>query len=162
MIVLSLACAYDHHFEGWFGSVADFEAQLARELVTCPLCANSHIKRMPTAARLNVSKLRGTQVLPAEAGAKADADAAPVAAVAVSNPAANAQGHLLQALQQVLAQTEDVGPRFAEEARRIHYGETEQRAIRGQASPADAVALAEEGIAVLALNLPASLKGTLQ
>ncbi|MGS0756823.1 DUF1178 family protein, partial [Roseateles sp. GG27B] len=72
MIVLNLACAYDHHFEGWFGSAADFEAQLARELVTCPLCANSHIKRMPTAARLNVSKLRGAQVLPAEAGAKAD------------------------------------------------------------------------------------------
>jgi hypothetical protein len=69
---------------------------------------------------------------------------------------------MLQALQQVLAQTEDVGPRFAEEARRIHYGETEQRAIRGQASPADAAALAEEGIPVLALNLPASLKGTLQ
>ncbi len=160
MIVLNLACAHDHHFEGWFGSAADFEAQLARELVTCPLCADSHIKRMPTAARLNVSNLRGTQAVPAEAGAKAET--APVTAVAVSNPPANAQGQMLQALQQVLAQTEDVGPRFAEEARRIHYGETEHRAIRGQASPADAVALAEEGIPVLALNLPASLKGTLQ
>ncbi len=160
MIVLNLACAHDHHFEGWFGSAADFESQLARELVTCPLCADSHIKRMPTAARLNVSKLRGTQAVPAEA--RAGAEAAPVTAGPVSSPASNAQGQMLQALQQVLAQTEDVGPRFAEEARRIHYGETEQRAIRGQASPADAAALAEEGIPVLALNLPASLKGTLQ
>jgi hypothetical protein len=156
MIVLNLACAHDHHFEGWFGSAADFEAQLARELVTCPLCANSHIKRMPTAARLNVSHLRNAQAAPAET------DASAAAAVAVSSPTSKAQGLMLQALQQVLAQTEDVGPRFVEEARRIHYGETEQRPIRGQASPADAVALAEEGIAVLALNLPASLKGTLQ
>ena len=159
MIVLNLACAHDHHFEGWFGSAADFEAQLARELVTCPLCADSRIKRLPTAARLNVSNLRGASALPAESETAAEV---PVAVVAASNPVSKAQGLMLQALQQVLAQTEDVGPRFAEEARRIHYGETEQRPIRGQASPADAVALAEEGIPVLALNLPPSLKGTLQ
>ena len=62
-------------------------------------------------------------------------------------------------MQHVLANTEDVGQRFAEEARRIHYGETEQRGIRGQASATERAALAEEGIDVLPLPMPVGLKG---
>ena len=64
--------------------------------------------------------------------------------------------------RQVLAHTENVGERFAEEVRRMHYGEAEERAIRGQASREEAVALMEEGIEVLPLPLPAALKETLQ
>lgn len=160
MIVLNLVCAHDHYFEGWFGSAADFESQLARDLVSCPLCTDSHIKRLPTAARLNISHLRGDPAAANET--KADVPPATTPAISMSNPESKAQGLMLQAMQQLLTQTEDVGPRFAEEARRIHYGETEQRAIRGLTSPADAQALVEEGIPVLALNLPASLKGPLQ
>ena len=69
------------------------------------------------------------------------------------------QAQWLQAVHQVLRNTEDVGERFPEEARRIHYGETAQRGIRGQASAEDRAALADEGIEVMALPVPASLKG---
>jgi hypothetical protein len=68
----------------------------------------------------------------------------------------------LQAVRHVLANTEDVGPRFAEEARRIHYGESEQRNIRGQASAEEAQALLEEGIEIAMLPLPDALKDPLQ
>lgn len=72
------------------------------------------------------------------------------------------QAQLLQAVQQVLANTEDVGSQFAEEARRIHYGESQQRGIRGQASADETAALLDEGIDVVALPLPQGLKGPLQ
>ena len=68
----------------------------------------------------------------------------------------------MRAVQHVMATTDDVGNRFAEEARRIHYGESQERAIRGQATMAEAKALVEEGIAVVPLPVPAALKGTLQ
>ena len=69
------------------------------------------------------------------------------------------QAQWLQAVQQVLRETEDVGERFPEEARRIHYGESAQRGIRGQASAQERAALADEGIEVMALPVPAALKG---
>jgi len=74
----------------------------------------------------------------------------------------NLQSQVWAAIQQVLANTEDVGSRFADEARRIHYGEAEERGIRGQASLAEKEELADEGIAVLSLPIPELLKGTLQ
>lgn len=80
------------------------------------------------------------------------------------NPAraAELQGLILQAMRQVVARTEDVGTQFAEEARRIHYGEAEDRGIRGQATREETEALADEGIEVFSLALPESLKGPLQ
>ena len=72
------------------------------------------------------------------------------------------QAAWMRAVQHVMATTDDVGNRFAEEARRIHYGESQERAIRGQATMAEAKALVEEGIAVVPLPVPAALKGTLQ
>lgn len=151
MLVLNLACGHDHRFEGWFGSNDDFESQQARGLIGCPVCADTTITRLPSAPRLNVAHPRG------------DNKQAPVPGVETTPPTDQGlQRRVLQAIQQVLAKTEDVGPRFAEEARRIHYGEAEERGIRGQASATEAIALAEEGIAVMALPLPESLKGTLQ
>lgn len=75
---------------------------------------------------------------------------------------ADLQRQVMQAVRQIMANTEDVGDRFAEEARRIHYGETEARGIRGQATPDEAQALAEEGIDVVALAVPEALKDPLQ
>ncbi len=75
---------------------------------------------------------------------------------------AELQRQVMQAVRQIMANTEDVGDRFAEEARRIHYGETEARGIRGQATPDEAQALAEEGIDVVALAVPEALKDPLQ
>ncbi|MBB3193555.1 DUF1178 family protein [Roseateles terrae] len=75
---------------------------------------------------------------------------------------ADLQRQVMQAVRQIMANTEDVGERFAEEARRIHYGETEARGIRGQATPDEAQALVEEGIDVVALAVPEALKDPLQ
>jgi len=77
-------------------------------------------------------------------------------------PPAALQAAWMHLVRQVMARTEDVGERFAEEARRMHYGETEDRGIRGQATPAETEALLEEGIAVMPLPLPPGFKGTLQ
>jgi hypothetical protein len=148
MLVLNLSCNREHRFEGWFGSADDFELQLGRGLVGCPICASTEVQRLPSAPRLNVSHLR--------AGAGEPKPASP------PDPQHQMQQAALQAVHQLLSRTEDVGERFSEEARRIHYGEVEQRGIRGRASREEAVALAEEGIAVMALALPEALKGPLQ
>ena len=164
MKVLNLHCALGHGFEGWFGSEADFLRQQGQGLITCPLCADATITRLPSAPRLNLSGARAPQphataasAAQAEPGHAIPASAAPPAAPGAMRPALQAQW--LQAVQQVLRNTEDVGERFPEEARRIHYGETAQRGIRGQASAEDRAALADEGIEVMALPVPASLKG---
>ena len=142
MKVLNLRCAHDHRFEGWFSSDEDFESQASRGLVGCPACGDASISKLPSAPRLNVSGRK-------EEGAAPDRMAAIQAAA-------------LQAVQQVMARTEDVGERFPEEARRIHYGEAEARGIRGRASAEDAQALRDEGIEVVSLPMPAALKGPLQ
>ncbi|HWI10784.1 MAG TPA: DUF1178 family protein [Burkholderiaceae bacterium] len=147
MKVLNLRCAHDHWFEGWFASDEDFGAQSERGLMACPVCDDKRIVRMPSAPRLNVSTARGDAARPAPAGEIAHT---------------RAQGRWLRAVRDMLARTEDVGDRFPEEARRIHYGETQERGIRGRASAEDANALRDEGIEVVALALPEALKNPVQ
>jgi hypothetical protein len=146
MKVLSLRCEHEHGFEGWFASEDDYRDQLKRGLLSCPLCASVSITRLPSAPRLNIS---GAQPTPA---AEPQLPAEPARP---SQPALAAQ--LQSALQAVvhdlMQRTEDVGQRFPEEARRIHYGETEARGIRGQATPEEREALRDEGIEVFALPL---------
>ena len=149
MKVLNLRCAHAHAFEGWFASEDDFQDQLVRGLVECPLCGNAAITKLPSAPRLN---LGATEAAPA---------AAPKQEV-VSSPNPELQAAWMQLVKQVMANTEDVGERFAEEARKIHYGETEQRGIRGQASREETQELLEEGIGVLPLPIPKGIKGPLQ
>jgi hypothetical protein len=149
MKVLNLRCTHDHRFEGWFNSDDDFGDQAARGLVACPMCDDKAITRLPSAPRLNVSTQRG------EARETSANDMAEVAE-------ARAQGRWLRAVRDMMASTEDVGDRFPEEARRIHYGETAERGIRGRASADDAEALREEGIEVVSVPVPAPLKGTVQ
>ena len=144
MKVLNLRCPHDHRFEGWFASDADEASQRERGLLTCPLCGDKDVQRLPSAPRLNLG-----------------ATAAPAEAVALPAPG-DLQAKWLRAVRQMMERTEDVGGRFAEEARRIHYGEVPQRGIRGQATPGEAEALRDEGIEVMALALPAALKGTVQ
>jgi hypothetical protein len=147
MKVLNLRCAHDHRFEGWFASDDDFASQVESGLMACPLCDDKSIVRLPSAPRLNVSTSRGDIAT--------QPDAAEIAQ-------ARAQGHFLRAAREMLKRTEDVGDRFPEEARRIHYGEAEERGIRGRATIEDAHALREEGIEVMAMTLPETLKGTVQ
>lgn len=164
MLVLNLGCDQGHRFEGWFGSALDFESQQTRGLVSCPVCASVQVQRLPSAPRLNVAHLRQEKAAPAAptaatrpAGAEGQL---PEASGEAPASVSSLQQVALQALRQMMAKTEDVGERFAEEARRMHYGEAEERAIRGRASREDALALVEEGIELIAL--PEVLKNPLQ
>ena len=180
MKVLNLQCAQQHSFEGWFASEDDFQSQLSRELVECPMCESKSIEKMPSAPRLNFG---AQQPRVTASDSSSDSSAAsdsnsnsnrPVGAGIASSSTAIAltpapsesvttgQADFLKALRQLVANTEDVGRRFADEARRMHYGDIEARSIRGQASPREAVELLEEGIEVMPLPMPAALKETLQ
>jgi hypothetical protein len=145
MKVLNLRCAHDHRFEGWFGSDDDFQSQNERGLVECPLCADKSVSWLPSAPRLNVSNLR--EVVPTRTADDAESQR---------------QSKWIRAVRHLIDNTEDVGERFPEEARRIHYGEVRERGIRGQATREDADALREEGIEVMAVSVPAALKGNVQ
>lgn len=150
MKVLNLQCRHAHGFEGWFASEDDFQDQLARGLVECPLCGDVEVTKLPSAPRLNLGA-------PAPAAASA-----PDKQEVMNAPNAQLQAAWMQLVKQVMANTEDVGERFAEEARKIHYGESEERGIRGQASREETEALLEEGIGVLPLPIPKGMKGPLQ
>lgn len=145
MKVLNLRCTNGHGFEGWFASDEEFMDQNGAGLIDCPLCADRIITRLPSAPRLNLSGAR---------------EAAPEASTTIVKT--DMQAAWLQAVRQVIARTEDVGERFAEEARRIHYGEVESRGIRGQATPEQRAELLDEGIEVVALPIPRALDGPLQ
>lgn len=151
MKVLNLRCANGHVFEGWFASDDDFMLQNGRGLVECPLCADIVVTRMPSAPRLNLSGAREPAAVPA-----------PAAATPAPPQPADLQAAWLGAVRELMARTEDVGNRFAERARRIHYGEEEARGIRGSATPEEREALREEGIETLAIPVPSALKGPVQ
>lgn len=179
MKVLNLQCSHQHSFEGWFASEDDFQSQLSRGLVECPMCADSGIQKLPSAPRLN---LGGHPAPSAESQqgiqpARLNAAAAVPALVPQHNAAATGldsatgiqvgsspaeQAAFFKALRHVLANTEDVGDSFANEARAMHYGDAETRSIRGQTSLREAIGLLEEGIEVMPLPMPAALKETLQ
>ncbi|PIT73272.1 DUF1178 family protein [Limnohabitans sp. G3-2] len=180
MKVLDLQCAQGHSFEGWFGSQDDYDSQRARGLVTCPVCNDSDITKMLSAPRLNLGHgappaaatapndaAPGGQHLPAPAPASAPAPepGSPAAASGLAlNPETlrQMQAAMMKMVRHVMANTEDVGSQFAEEARKIHYGEREERNIRGQASREETEALIDEGIDVMPLPVPENLKGPLQ
>lgn len=144
MKVFNLRCAREHHFEGWFASEQAFTEQAERALVECPMCGDKRITRLPSAPRLNLSGARrGTQ------------QPGPVVKPAEDQ---SVEAMWLKAVQHVLKTTEDVGARFSEEARRIHYGEAQARGIRGQATPQERAELAEEGIEVVQLPVPKALE----
>jgi hypothetical protein len=150
MKVLNLRCAHGHGFEGWFASNEAFDSQLASGLVECPICGDTAVVKLLSAPRLNLSN------------AKAPEAAAPVAAASSAPAELSPEARWMRAVREVLAKTEDVGDRFADEARKMHYGEAQERGIRGQATPEQTEALLDEGIPVMALPIPAALKETLQ
>ncbi len=150
MKVLDLQCSARHAFEGWFGSEAEFQRQLAQGLVECPYCGQRDISKKLSAPRLNL-------------GASAPSESTTQSVVSVGEETQQAmQLAWINMVRQVLEQTEDVGDGFVEEARRIHYGETKRRGIRGQASREETEALLDEGIAVAPLLLPHALRGPMQ
>lgn len=168
MKVLDLRCAQDHAFEGWFAGEADFQDQLQRGVVQCPLCGDSEVRKVLSAPRINLGaraqspvETPGASRSNAERPASEDRTPKTAALPSVTEPTTPERAWL-QWARSVVAQSEDVGPQFAEEARRMHHGEAPERAIRGQASVQETVELIEEGIAVLPLLLPEAVKHTLQ
>jgi len=153
MKVLDLRCTHGHGFEGWFASNEAFETQLADGLVECPVCGDTAIVKLLSAPRLNLGNAKAPQ----------EAATAPSATSSSNVPAPlSPEARWMRAVREVMAKTEDVGDRFADEARKMHYGKTEERGIRGQATPEQTEALLDEGIAVIPLPIPAALKETLQ
>ncbi|WP_119965992.1 DUF1178 family protein [Simplicispira lacusdiani] len=150
MKVLDLRCQYDHAFEGWFAREQDYQDQLQRGLLQCPVCGSSAVRKMLSAPRINLGARDAQEAAPAATVPDVpDAQQPPVPDIA------HLQATLRQLARKALAQAEDVGQRFADEARRMHRGETPERSIKGQASAAEAEQLLDEGIPVLALP-PAS------
>ena len=135
MILFELRCAQDHQFEGWFPSGAAYEAQLAKRELSCPLCGDRKIDKAVMAPRIGKA---GEPTPPAE----------PTPATLM---ALNAKAALQELRKKIEANCDYVGPGFAEEARRIHYGEAEERGIYGEASPKDVRGLVEDGVRVAPL-----------
>lgn len=140
MIVLDLCCDSSHVFEGWFASAEDFEAQRATGKVACPTCGSAAIVRRPSAPYV-------------QRGEKSVAPGQQQQAVA-KLPAASMQAAMMKLVRQMMRDAENVGAAFPEEARKIHYGEAEERSIRGVASPDEADALLDEGILVVPVPWP--------
>ncbi|MGN6549073.1 MAG: DUF1178 family protein [Pararhizobium sp.] len=134
MIRFSLACAKGHAFEGWFSSNADFDRQSEACLVTCPACGTAHVAKS----------------LMAPAVASARREEKPVR-LAMSDEQRAAMAKLKEMVTTIKANADDVGERFPEEARKIHYGEADPCGIFGRASQDEARALLDEGIAVAPL-----------
>lgn len=153
MKVLDLQCEQGHAFEGWFGSEDDFVAQRDQSRVQCPMCGDAKVTKKPSAPRLNLSSVRGEQPHPSSAAHSVALDA---------TQSVDPMAAWLQMSRKLIAQTTDVGTRFADEARKMHYGEVPEQAIRGQASAQETRELLDEGIPVLPLLLPEGAKGRLQ
>lgn len=130
MIVLNLICMSGHRFEGWFASTEAFDAQLAARHISCPSCNSAAVSRLPSGPHV----------------AKRAEQPAPTLAMSAHQAAS-----LVKAL---LESSEDVGRRFAEEARRIHFDEAPARRIRGLTTLDEAEELLEEGIPILPLPIP--------
>ena len=166
MKVLDLHCSANHVFEGWFGSEEDFQNQLQRKLVQCPVCGDSDVTKQLSAPRINLGAQPPKVTPQTNKPNAAPATALPVKREPAPELNAEARAHLhamqaawMQWSRKVAENTENVGKNFAEEARRIHYGETEERAIRGQTSAEEAMELLDEGIGVLPLALPEAADG---
>lgn len=149
IIIYDLECEYSHRFEGWFRSNDDFDDQREQKLLTCPECGTSAIRKVPSKINIGSKALAGTALAdpkPAES-----APAMPPKANSVDVATAFVMAR--QAIQALINHSEDVGDRFAEEARKIHYEEAPIRAIRGQASPEEFEELRDEGIEIIALPI---------
>jgi hypothetical protein len=130
VIVFDLSCTAGHVFEAWFGSQQDYDGQHARGLVACPTCGDPDVTKAPMAPRIATAMKPGSS------------DRRDVM-------------RAMKALQaKLLAGSEDVGTRFADEARAIHAGDAEDRMIHGRTTPVEARQLVEEGVPVLPLPLP--------
>ena len=129
MIRYSLQCDKDHQFEGWFASSADFDKQLAAGYVACPHCNSQTVSKLLMAPNVTTGRQKDG-----------------IKQVVMDNTRREMIAKMKEVVEEIRKNSEDVGAKFPEEARKIHYGETEHRSIYGEATPQDAKALHDEGI----------------
>jgi hypothetical protein len=146
MIRYSLACERKHAFEAWFKNSADYDRQAKRGLVTCPACGSDKVEKTIMAPALGAGSRKGEKVavpepMPVEAPAEGKA---PVAMM--SPPEREFRAKLKELRDHLIKNADNVGPKFPDEARKMHYGEIEHRSIYGEASPQDAKEMLDEGI----------------
>lgn len=134
MIRYSLSCDNAHEFEGWFATSADFDQQVETGFLTCPVCGSSAISKLLMAPSVSTARKKEE-----------------VQTLAMNTAHKEALTKLKEAVATIKANAEDVGTKFPEEARKIHYGEADARGIIGQATPTEAQALIDEGIEIAAL-----------
>lgn len=152
MIRYSLICERKHDFEIWFKNSADFDKQSKRGLVTCPACGSAKVAKAIMAPSLGRGSRKGTGMAMSDAAADAPAPETPAPAenktpMAMVSPQERELRAKLKELRDHLTKNaENVGGKFPEEARKMHYGETEHRSIYGEASPQEAKELLDEGV----------------
>lgn len=151
MIVFDLACGDGHVFEAWFGSTGDYEEQRQRGLVACPICGAAEVDKAVMAPRVGTKGNRRALSAPSLPMAKRDTTADEMKTMMKA---------LADAQARALEKSDYVGVRFAAEARAIHEGESENRAIHGQATPEEAKALIADGVDVAPLPFPVRPPGT--
>jgi hypothetical protein len=134
VIRYSLQCENDHAFEGWFASSADFDKQLAAGYVACPHCNSQSVNKLLMAPNVTTGRQKDG-----------------IKQMVMDNTRREMIAKVKEAVEEIRKNSEDVGEKFPEEARKIHYGESEARGIIGQASQEEAMALVEEGIEIAAL-----------
>ena len=157
MIKYQLICDKSHEFEGWFGDSAAFESQQESGFLTCPVCGSADVRRALMAPNLASPKTRKTDLAEQQPSAQPEPQPQPQApqqASAALPPAAARKKHELMSEMRTLQtkirqECRDVGNDFAEEARKIHYGEVEPEGIYGQATAEEREALDEEGIEIM-------------
>ena len=147
MIIYDLNCENNHRFEGWFQNADAFETQLEGRLVCCPQCDSHNVRRVPSAVAIAGHH-------PEQVSATSAVAATMPTSTALMPVGAQAMALYRQLVQTLVTHSEDVGPSFADEARKIHYNEAPQRPIRGQASEDECDALRDEGIQIFNLPVP--------
>jgi hypothetical protein len=160
MIRYSLRCERGHAFESWFQSSSAYESQEKRKLVSCPACGSTKVERAIMAPQIVTRKGRDKAVVPAQAADAPATEAAQESAQASAQGSAQASTPLLMAQERelraklkelrdhIVKNADNVGEKFPNEARKMHYGDIEHRPIYGEASPDEARALIDEGVEV--------------
>jgi hypothetical protein len=136
MVVYNLVCRKKHEFEGWFPNYEEFQKQAAKKLISCPTCGSTKIEKLPHACAVHLKKEQASSPAPKKPEKSPPPPPSP----------AEFKEMLIRVHHYIKENFEDVGSRFAEEARQIHYGKAEERAIHGTATAEEQSELAEEGI----------------
>jgi hypothetical protein len=147
MVIYNLICQKKHSFEGWFPSFEEFQNQAQKKQISCPTCGSKKVEKLPHACAVHVKK---EEQAPAKQGNPNSQPAVPAPELSP----AEFNEMLIRVHHYVKENFEDVGQRFAEEARQIHNGEAQERPIHGTATAKEAQELAEDGIPVVALPKP--------